>query len=529
MVVLSAAVCTKAGKALLSRQFVEVTRIRIEGLLAAFPKLIGSGPGDGGSTKQHTYVETENVRYVYQPLEGLYILMITTKNSNIMEDLETLRLLAKVVPEYAQSLEETNVVDHAFEIIFAFDEIISLGYRENITLQGIKTNLEMESHEEKLHNMIRQSKMNDAKEEMKRKVEGIEKQKAADLKMAKSIQGAMGPGGSAGGWTSSQSLRREQDELAARAPRYGAPPTEERPTAPSPAAARPAGKGMQLGSKAGGGRTNDLLAALKAEGEIVEEAPPVVMNKVANKVETPTDPVVLVVDEKLVVQMDRDGGLQNMEVKGDLSLRVADPDAACLKLLVKQGANKGYQFKAHPNVDKNALSNDNALMLKDPSRPFPTGSPLGILKWRYQTKDEKQVPLTINCWPSTTGGLTYVNLEYELLADIPLSEVQIAIPIPCPEPPKVSQMEHGEYKLDGRSKRLIWRLELLDESNKTGSMEFAVPGTIDAGGFFPVLISFVSPRTFCDFDVVGAQSTLDGRNIRYSKTVSMQTEEFVIA
>lgn len=40
----------------------EMSRIRIEGLLAAFPKLVGTG-------KQHTFVETENVRYIYQPLE----------------------------------------------------------------------------------------------------------------------------------------------------------------------------------------------------------------------------------------------------------------------------------------------------------------------------------------------------------------------------------------------------------------------------------------------------------------------------
>lgn len=52
--------------ALVSRQFVDMSRIRIEGLLAAFPKLVGNG-------KQHTYVETENVRYVYQPMEVQFV------------------------------------------------------------------------------------------------------------------------------------------------------------------------------------------------------------------------------------------------------------------------------------------------------------------------------------------------------------------------------------------------------------------------------------------------------------------------
>ncbi|CAI8044359.1 Coatomer subunit delta [Geodia barretti] len=36
------------------------------------------------------------------------------------------------IPEYCQRLDEQDVLDNAFDLIFAFDEIVALGYRENV-------------------------------------------------------------------------------------------------------------------------------------------------------------------------------------------------------------------------------------------------------------------------------------------------------------------------------------------------------------------------------------------------------------
>ncbi|CAH8659149.1 unnamed protein product, partial [Dicrocoelium dendriticum] len=161
------------------RQFVEMTKSRIEGLIATFPKLLTEG-------KQHTFVETDSVRYVYQPLERLYVLLITTKASNILEDLETLRLFARIIPEYACGTDESDILNNAFQLIFAFDEIVALGYREDVNLAQIRTFTEMDSHEERVFRAVQESKEREAKEMMK--------QRARDLQLARQEAAKRGPG-----------------------------------------------------------------------------------------------------------------------------------------------------------------------------------------------------------------------------------------------------------------------------------------------------------------------------------------------
>ena len=152
-----------------------------------------------------------------------------------------------------------------------------------------------------------------------------------------------------------------------------------------------------------------------------------------------------------------------------------------MRVAVTAGENAGFQFKTHPNIDKTLYAEQSVLGLKDPSRPFPAGNPLGILKWRYQvsktpfladqhaaqrlvcpsslhkcmilkshqvvtscrmqTRDEAMVPLSINCWPSVSGGESYVNIEYEATADFDLQNVVISIPLPAlSQAPRVPQV-----------------------------------------------------------------------------------------
>ena len=200
MGVISAAVVSKT-RTLLARQYLEVSRLQIEGLLSAFSKLVDSGRRDG-ERPDHTFVETEAVRFVYQPMEaGLYLLLITTKDSNMIENLETLRLLSKLLQEICHAnpassstqgsiTNEDTVLANAFDVVFAFDEAISFGYREPVTSAQINQFVEMESHEERLHQMIQQSKESEAKETARRKMLELaeaRKKQAREDKMAQDM------------------------------------------------------------------------------------------------------------------------------------------------------------------------------------------------------------------------------------------------------------------------------------------------------------------------------------------------------
>jgi len=78
------------------------------------------------------------------------------------------------VPEYVPALDEEGLWKMIVELIVAFDEVISLGRKENVVLGQMKQYVEMESPEERLHKLVIERKISDPKDLMQRKASEID-------------------------------------------------------------------------------------------------------------------------------------------------------------------------------------------------------------------------------------------------------------------------------------------------------------------------------------------------------------------
>lgn len=506
---------------MLSRQFREINRSRIEALLASFPKLADSGT-------QHTTVEQDNVRFVYQPLDELYMVLITNRQSNILQDIDSLHLFAQVVSSICKKLDEREILRNAYELLSAFDELVTLGYRENLSLSQIKTFLEMESHEERIQEIIARNKELEASEERKRKAKQLEMQRKEAARSA-----AYNP------------------RAAPKVPQYPTYAPPSRPTVTDtydsyeaeknktfnnkPLASR--GKGMQLGKK---NKTTDIYDKVKAElgTTDAEESAPLVPTPAATttttapasrpSLDTATSPVHVTIAETLSAKLSREGALRSFEVKGDLNLRITDPSLT--KLTLALSADEGplkAQFRTHPNIDKNLFTSDKRIQLKDTSKRFPSNNSIAVLRWRATAPADTAdvLPITFTVWVNKSDDSYTITVEYELTNSMlaPLRDVSVTIPYATSEP-AVSSFD-AIYEVTGDS--LEWNIGPIDADNPSGSFEFEAQAD-DESEFFPMSVRFEMSRPFVEVDVRSAKLLEMDEEVDFNKIVKSISEGFVI-
>lgn len=527
MAILAASIITRSGKAILSRQFRDLTKNRVTELLANFPALLSE------NNTQHTTVEDENVRYVYQPLDDLYIILITNRQSNILQDIETLNLFAETVTSLLRVVNENEIFEQAFEILSAMDEIVTLGYKENLSFMQIKAFLEMDSHEEKIQEIIERNKELEATEERKRRAKEIQRKEMdrranmalAQLNNAVSNQGGMG---SANNFSPSYSQQTQQQSYT---------PTPVEPVSTQRTA--PRGRGLQLGkSKKTSHDHSSASAPLIAQSEpkhipqqqqyqapVKEQVTPQADDKPHN------NGILITVEEKVTAEITREGSIVSSELKGVLQLRINDSEMALAKILLEAtGASDGIQYKTHPNVDRDLFTNSSVIGLKNPEKPFPSNDQnLGVLRWRGVGKadENKFVPIQFTTWISVNGSSTDVTLEYELNDNYHESIDSITVLIPV-------VTEDIELKSDNATiaeigdEGVIFQLESLSPG-ENGVLEFTIGASEE--DLFPIEVSFTSENpvnTLGQVKVLDVVSVGDDSSLSFDLISELSTEGYFI-
>ena len=170
MAALSVVICNKNARIIFARQFFNITRMDLEEYIVQFSRGVDS-------CKEITHFESDKVRYIFVPIDSLYLILITTKNSNIIEDTEILKLIYRLIQDLCGKVNPESIVNNSFEIMLGIDDIVSLGYRNSVNLGQIKQYLQMESIEEKEFKRKKREQEEKVKRELDEKGREFDKQR----------------------------------------------------------------------------------------------------------------------------------------------------------------------------------------------------------------------------------------------------------------------------------------------------------------------------------------------------------------
>jgi len=219
--------------------------------------------------------------------------------------------------------------------------------------------------------------------------------------------------------------------------------------------------------------------------------------------------------------------VESFEIKGSLTLTAADDDAALCSVQLAVGAVDLFTFNTHPKINKALYDKSGLLQLKDTTKGFPSARPVGILRWTHSSTSDELVPLKINCWPEEEArGQMNVSIEYTMDQKIELHDVRIRIPTGTTEPPSVINCD-GTYKHSASANEIVWTIDLIDQSNSTGSFEFNLAQR-SSDAFFPISVQFVSQQIFCDVQVTSVKTADGSGPLQYGISTNLATEEYVI-
>lgn len=537
MVVLAASITTRGGKPLLSRQFRELTKDRVLELLSNFQSLVAN------LSSEHTFIEGDHVRYVYRPFDDYYIVLITNRQSNIIEDLSTLNLLSQTVNNCLGSYDENEIYDNAFEILTSFDEVVIMGYKENLSTTQVSTYLAMESHEERIQEIIERNKEFEATEERKRRAKEIAKREqerrmgipSIDFTMpSNKFMGSSDPNvtNAYNSYYSHASPAAQQSYLKSQ--KLADQPVEDLSSQDS----LPRRSDGSAGMKLGGARSKRAATPVHHSSSSRPSVKPE-----SEEDSFSNNGILILIKEIINSQITRDGAITSSELKGVLELRINDKSLSRAKLALGDDVDvkdRAMQFKTHPNIDKNAFLSNKSVGLRSNDKTFPANDQtLGVLRWRKVggNDDKSLIPLECSTWvsPSQEGeGMFEVTVEFEINPDYNKDLKDLVFTVPVLTENVIISPDNNDCNAS-----LTGIDEELGITIKVDRVKPGQPGVfsfiVEAGyedALFPLNIQFAhvekDSSSLTGVNVAGISDSQSGDQLPYDLITSLRAEEYSV-
>lgn len=143
MSILSTFICTLSGRLLFSRQnppyyLSPLSKREIESHMVYFIR-------NFNKKSQLSLIESNTHRYLYLLLNAnsIYIVVLTSINSNIVCDMKILKLSHRVVVDICKEINENKIIEKGIDIVMGLDEIVFNGLQYAKNIYDVITNVKM--------------------------------------------------------------------------------------------------------------------------------------------------------------------------------------------------------------------------------------------------------------------------------------------------------------------------------------------------------------------------------------------------
>ncbi|TBU14755.1 hypothetical protein CWI40_090310 [Ordospora colligata] len=189
---------------------------------------------------------------------------------------------------------------------------------------------------------------------------------------------------------------------------------------------------------------------------------------------TSSGPVLIVLKEKLRIEIDKENNVKSREVQGDMTLMIKDEKYSDIEIVLR---NHTKEMKFSPNIDK-SVSMSGVIKC---DKGFPVDKNVALVKWKSTNIEE--TPVTFTFWPCETSLNVYqIMLEYT--AEMDVENLRVFFP--------KARISNVVLNGDAREEEMhiVWEIGTVEKGG-SDSLEFSCTCT-DPSMIFPLDVYFTA-------------------------------------